>query len=54
MLLPFVLIYMLLLVNRPRLMGSFRNNGWQNWIALATTVIMVVLTVIFVYDQMVA
>jgi Mn2+/Fe2+ NRAMP family transporter len=53
MLLPFVLIYMLLLVNRPRLMGSFRNNGWQNWIALATTVIMVVLTVIFVYDQMV-
>jgi Mn2+/Fe2+ NRAMP family transporter len=53
MLLPFVLIYMLLLVNRPRLMGTFRNNNWQNWIALATTVIMVVLSVIFIYDQMV-
>lgn len=50
-LLPFVLFYMLLLVNRPRLMGSFRNNAWQNWIAWSTAVIMVVLTFAMIYTS---
>lgn len=50
-LLPFVLVYMLLLVNRPRLMGSFRNKLWQNWIAWSTAVIMIVLTAGLLYNS---
>lgn len=50
-LLPFVLVYMLLLVNRPRLMGSFRNKGWQNAIAWGTAIIMIVLTAGLVYNS---
>jgi Mn2+/Fe2+ NRAMP family transporter len=42
-LLPFVLIYMLLLVNRPRLMGTFKNNSWQNVIAWTTAITMICL-----------
>jgi Mn2+/Fe2+ NRAMP family transporter len=50
-LLPFVLVYMLLLVNRPRIMGSFKNKPWQNWIAWGTAVIMIGLTVVLVYTS---
>lgn len=50
-LIPFVLVYMLLLVNRPRLMGAFRNNRWQNGIAWATAVIMILLTAAWVYTS---
>jgi NRAMP (natural resistance-associated macrophage protein)-like metal ion transporter len=50
-LIPFVLVYMLLLVNRPRLMGSFRNNRWQNGVAWATAVIMILLTAAWVYTS---
>jgi len=50
-LLPFVLVYMLLLVNRPRIMGSFKNKPWQNWIAWGTGVIMIALTVVLVYTS---
>lgn len=42
-LLPFVLVYMLLLVNRPRLMGSFKNNGWQNVVAWTTAITMILI-----------
>ncbi len=52
-LLPFVLFYMLLLVNRPRLMGSFKNKPWQNWIAWSTAIIMIVLTFASVYTSVV-
>jgi Mn2+/Fe2+ NRAMP family transporter len=48
-LLPFVLVYMLLLVNRPRLMGTFRNKPWQNVIAWTTAIIMIVLTAALIY-----
>jgi Mn2+/Fe2+ NRAMP family transporter len=51
-LLPFVVVYMLLLVNRPRLMGSFKNKAWQNWVAWSTAVIMIVLTVVLVYTTL--
>ncbi len=51
-LLPFVLFYMLILVNRPRLMGSFKNKTWQNWIAWSTAVIMVVLSIAFIYTSL--
>ncbi len=50
-LLPFVLVYMLLLVNRPRLMGSFRNNLWQNVIAWGTAGTMIVLATAMVYTS---
>ncbi len=50
-LLPFVLTFMLLLVNRPRLMGEYRNRFMGNLIAGATSVIMVVLTVILVWNS---
>lgn len=54
MLLPFVLVYMLLLVNRPRLMGSFKNRRWQNGIAWATAGIMIVLSGMFIYNTIVS
>lgn len=50
-LIPFVLVYMLLLVNRPRLMGSFKNNRWQNGVAWATAVLMILLTAAWVYTS---
>jgi Mn2+/Fe2+ NRAMP family transporter len=52
-LLPFVLVYMLLLVNRPRLMGSFKNKAWQNWVAWSTAAVMIGLTCAFIYNRLV-
>ena len=48
-LLPFVLFYMLKLVNRHDLMGSHTNSRLWNTIAYATSIIMVLLTVAFLY-----
>src|SRR5579875_2251470 len=50
-LLPFVLVYMLLLVNRPRLMGAFKNKKWQNWIAWTTALVMITLTIAWLYTS---
>jgi NRAMP (natural resistance-associated macrophage protein)-like metal ion transporter len=50
-LLPFVLVYMLLLINRSRLMGSFRNTWWQNVIAWGTAGTMIVLATAMVYTS---
>lgn len=50
-LIPFVLVYMLRLVNRPHLMGSFKNHGWQNAIAWTTAVTMIVLAIAMVYTS---
>ena len=47
-LLPFILIFMLKLINRPRLMGEWRNGPWFNAIAWATTAIMIGLTAFLV------
>ena len=52
-LLPFVLVYMLLLINRPRLMGTFKNNRLQNLIAWSTAVTMIVLAGAWLYTGMV-
>jgi Mn2+/Fe2+ NRAMP family transporter len=49
--LPFVLIFMLLLINKKELMGEYANKRTFNIIAWATTVIMIVLTVLYVYGQ---
>jgi Mn2+/Fe2+ NRAMP family transporter len=43
--LPFVLIFMLLLVNKSELMGKHVNGTWFNFIAWATTIIMIGLTI---------
>ena len=43
--LPFVLVFMLLLINKKELMGSYVNSRLFNMVAWATTVIMIVLTV---------
>jgi len=47
--LPFVLIFMLLLINKKELMGEYANKTTFNIIAWATTVIMIVLTVMLVW-----
>jgi Mn2+/Fe2+ NRAMP family transporter len=49
--LPFVLIFMLLLINKKELMGEYVNQRTFNIIAWATTVIMIGLTVLYVYGQ---
>jgi Mn2+/Fe2+ NRAMP family transporter len=50
-LLPFILVFMLLLVNQKRLMGAYTNSVLFNVIAWVTTVIMIVLTVALVVTQ---
>jgi Mn2+/Fe2+ NRAMP family transporter len=50
-LLPFVLIFMLLLVNRPRLMGEYRNRPWANAIAGGTSVVMIGLTIVLIWTS---
>ncbi len=47
-LLPFVLVFMLKLINDPELMGEHVNSKAFNGIAWATTVVMIVLTVLLV------
>ena len=50
-LLPFVLYFMLKLVNNKRLMGDHTNSAWFNWTAWASTVIMVGLTLMMLWQQ---
>ncbi|HEV3279235.1 MAG TPA: Nramp family divalent metal transporter [Terriglobia bacterium] len=47
-LLPFVLIFMLRLINREDLMGDYRNNRTFNIIAWVTCVVMIALTLVLV------
>ncbi len=49
-LLPFILVFMLLLINKKKLMGDFRNGPVFNWIAWTTTGVMIVLTLWLVGD----
>jgi len=50
--LPFVLIFMLLLINKKELMGEYANKRTFNVIAWATTVIMIWLTVLLVWGTL--
>jgi len=50
--LPFVLIFMLLLINKKELMGEFVNKPTFNTIAWATTVIMIGLTLLLVWGTL--
>jgi NRAMP (natural resistance-associated macrophage protein)-like metal ion transporter len=45
MTLPFVLIFMLLLINKKELMGKHTNSRFFNWVAWITTVVMIALTI---------
>jgi Mn2+/Fe2+ NRAMP family transporter len=51
MLLPFVLIFMLKLVNKHELMGNQRNSLFANVIAWGTSVIMILITAALLYTQ---
>jgi Mn2+/Fe2+ NRAMP family transporter len=48
-LLPFVLFYMLTLINRKRIMQEYVNNWWQNAVAWSTAIVMVGLTAALVW-----
>ena len=50
-LLPFILVFMLLLVNQKRLMGAYTNSVPFNVIAWVTTVLMIILTVALAVTQ---
>ena len=50
-LLPFVLYFMLRLINNKELMGKHTNSRWFNVIAWATTVIVVGLSVVMMWQQ---
>jgi len=47
--LPFVLVFMLLLINKKDLMGEFVNTRLFNLIAWATTIVMIILTVAYLF-----
>jgi Mn2+/Fe2+ NRAMP family transporter len=51
-LLPFVLIFMLRLVNNKELMGKHTNSRWFNVIAWATTVIVVGLSLVMMWQTL--
>jgi Mn2+/Fe2+ NRAMP family transporter len=50
-LLPFVLIFVLLLINDRELMGAYTNSRWYNVISWLTVGIMIVLTIAMVIAQ---
>jgi Mn2+/Fe2+ NRAMP family transporter len=51
-LLPFVLTFMLLLVNRRSLMGGYRNSTWANVVAGGTSVVMIALTGVLIWTSL--
>jgi len=51
-LLPFILVFMLLLVNQKKLMGRYTNSQVFNIIAWVTTIVMIVLTIALVVSQL--
>ena len=50
-LLPFVLVFMLKLVNKPELMGNQKNSLFANTIAWGTSAIMILLTAALLWTQ---
>lgn len=49
-LLPFVLIFMLLLINKTSLMGKNVNSRFFNWVAWGTASVMIVLSILLVFQ----
>ncbi len=50
LLLPFVLIFMLLLVNNKRLMGNYTNSRTYNIVAIATVILMIALSIMLIFS----
>ncbi|MGO8720832.1 MAG: Nramp family divalent metal transporter [Acidobacteriaceae bacterium] len=48
-LLPVVMIFMLVLINKTELMGEHTNNRWFNWIAWGTAMIVIALSVTMMF-----
>ncbi|HKN32197.1 MAG TPA: divalent metal cation transporter [Terriglobales bacterium] len=48
-LLPFLLVFMLILVNRKELMGEYTNSRIANVIAWGTSIIIIVLTIAMIW-----
>lgn len=46
MLLPFMLIFMVVLINDRRIMGRYTNSAWQNWLAWGTIITVITLTLV--------
>src|SRR5499427_1142921 len=49
-LLPFVLIFMLRLINKTHLMGTYVNTRFFNWVAWGTAGVMIVLSVLLIFQ----
>ena len=50
-LLPFVLIFVILLINDPELMGKYTNSKWYNVVSWFTVAVMIVLTIAMAIAQ---
>jgi Mn2+/Fe2+ NRAMP family transporter len=50
-LLPFVLIFVMLLINKRELMGEYINSRWYNIVSGLTVVVMIILTIAWVIAQ---
>ena len=48
MLLPFILIFMIMLINQPELMGEWVNPRWFNVVAWVSIVLIIGLTLAYV------
>jgi Mn2+/Fe2+ NRAMP family transporter len=50
-LLPVIMIFMLKLINKHELMGEHTNSTWFNWVARATAGIVIVLSLVMMWNQ---
>ncbi|MFH1577437.1 MAG: Nramp family divalent metal transporter [Candidatus Margulisiibacteriota bacterium] len=51
---PFILIFMLLLVNNKRLMGQYVNSKFNNFVAGSTALVLILLTILLVFSSFIA
>ncbi|HAJ25772.1 MAG TPA: Mn transporter [Syntrophus sp. (in: bacteria)] len=54
MLLPFILIFMLLLINDRRIMGDYVNSSIMNWVTWSTVGILIILSVAMVVSALIS
>ena len=50
-LLPFLLIFMLILINKEELMGEYKNSRIINIMAWTTSVILIALSLVYLWTQ---
>jgi Mn2+/Fe2+ NRAMP family transporter len=48
-LLPFVLIFILILINKTKIMGSYVNGRFYNWVSWAAVVILIFITLLLIW-----